>query len=351
MYTILIVEDSPFHIDLLVSALENDYNLLIAIDAEKALQILSTKRPDLIILDAILPGMNGYEFMETLSKDPSMEDLPVIFTTGMDQAEDQIRGFTLGAVDYITKPFNTELVKRRVKLHLELASHRKHLEALVDQRTKELVHTRDTVVQAVAYLAESRDQTTGAHIFKTQKYCSILANELTIRYPEDLTPAEAQLLSQASALHDIGKVAIPDKILQKPGPLTFEEMEIMKTHTLLGAQAIETTITMLGDNAFLQKAHEIALCHHEKYDGSGYPQKLVGEDIPVSGRIVALVDVYDALTSQRPYKKAFTHEKAMEIITQGDNRTLPEHFCPRVLQCFIDMQDQFKEVLLATYVK
>jgi putative two-component system response regulator len=345
MYTILIVEDSPFHIDLLVSALEEKYNLLIAIDAEKALQILTSEQPDLIILDAILPGMNGYQFMEILIKDPQLAEIPVIFTTGMDQAEDQIRGFALGAVDYITKPFNTELVKRRVILHLELATHRKDLESLVSQRTKELVHTRDTVVQAVAYLAESRDQTTGDHIFKTQRYCSLLANELTIRYPKDLTPEEAQLLSQASALHDIGKVAIPDSILQKPGPLTFDEMVIMKTHTTLGAEAIQKTITMLGQNQFLQKAYEIAMTHHEKFDGSGYPNHIVGDDIPVSGRIVALVDVYDALTSKRPYKKAFTHERAMEIITEGDNRTMPEHFCPRVLQCFVDLQDQFKRIL------
>ena len=348
-YTILIVEDSPFHIDLLVSALETDYDLLIAIDAEKALQILGKDKPDLIILDAILPGMNGYQFMEILSRDPKLDSIPVIFTTGMDQAEDQIRGFALGAVDYITKPFNTELVKRRVQLHLELDSHRKNLELLVTQRTKELVHTRDTVVQAVAYLAESRDETTGAHIFKTQNYCSILAEELSQRYPDELSLQEAQLLSQASALHDIGKVAIPDKILLKPGKLTDDEMKIMKTHTLLGANAIEKTMSMLGENAFLRKALEIALSHHEKFDGSGYPKALVGNQIPVSGRIVALVDVYDALTSERPYKKAFSHEKAFDIIVHGDGRTKPEHFCPKVLQCFIDLEHNFKEVLVSTY--
>ncbi len=344
MNTILIVEDSPFHIDLLVAALENDYQLLVAIDAEKALSILTHEIPDIIMLDAMLPGMNGFQFLETLQESPTLQDIPVIFTTGMDHVEDQIRGFNIGAVDYITKPFNTDLVKRRVALHIELNQHKKHLEALVEARTKEIEHTRDTVVQAVAYLAESRDKTTGVHIFNTQRYCHILAKEVAKRHPDLLDSSEVSLLAQASALHDIGKVAVADSILLKEGPLTREEMEEMKKHTIYGGQAITKTIEMMGTNTFLEKAYEIALTHHEKYDGTGYPHHLKGREIPISGAIVAIVDVYDALVSLRPYKKAFTHEKAIEIITQGDGRTSPNHFYPEVLECFLRVTSQFKKI-------
>ena len=349
MYTILIVEDSPFHIDLLVASLEQEYNLLIAIDAEKSLSILKNEIPDLIILDAILPGMSGFQFLEIIQDSNQLQNIPVIFTTGMDQVEDQLRGFGIGAVDYITKPFHTDLVKRRVALQLELDSHRKHLEALVEARTQEIEHTRDTAVQAVAYLAESRDKTTGVHIFNTQRYTKILASEVAFRYKQLLDKSEVALLAQASALHDIGKFAVSDAILLKEGPLTTEEMNEMKKHTIFGAQAISKTIEMMGSNTFLEKAHEIALSHHEKFDGSGYPHNLKGKAIPISAAIVSIVDIYDALVSLRPYKKAFTHEKAVEIISIGDGRTQPEHFYPELLECFLRVAPQFKEIS-QTYV-
>ena len=344
MYTILIVEDSPFHIDLLVASLEKEYNLIIAIDAEKALNLLQIEIPDVIILDCILPGMDGFQFLKILQADKNLKEIPVIFTTGLDQTDNQLKGFSLGAVDYITKPFNTDIVKKRVDIQLELANHRKHLESLVSARTKELEHTRDTVVQAVSYLAESRDNTTGIHIFNTQRYCHILASEVATTHPDLLDPCEVSLLAQASALHDIGKVAVPDSILLKNESLTAEEMAEMKEHTIQGAQAIQTTMEMMGKNTFLEKAYEIALSHHEKYDGSGYPSNLKGADIPISGAIVAIVDVYDALVSKRPYKEAYSHEEAVEIITHGDGRTRPSHFHPKVLECFLRVRPQFKEI-------
>lgn len=349
MNTILLVEDSPFHIDLLVAALEHDYSLLVAIDAEKALSILEREIPDLIMLDAILPGMNGFQFLEKLQRSHHLQNIPVIFTTGMDQVEDQLRGFSIGAVDYITKPFNTNLVRRRVALHIELDQHKKHLEALVEARTKEIEHTRDTAVQAVAYLAESRDKTTGVHIFNTQRYFHILAKEVATKHPSLLDSSDVALLAQASALHDIGKVAVTDSILLKEGPLTAQEMDEMKKHTIYGADAISKTIEMMGTNTFLEKAYEIALSHHEKYNGSGYPHKLKGREIPISAAIVAIVDVYDALVSLRPYKKAFTHEKAIEIISIGDGRTQPEHFYPEILECFLRVSPEFKKIS-ETYV-
>lgn len=349
MNTILLVEDSPFHIDLLVAALEHDYSLLVAIDAEKALSILEREIPDLIMLDAILPGMNGFQFLEKLQRSHHLQNIPVIFTTGMDQVEDQLRGFSIGAVDYITKPFNTNLVRRRVALQIELDQHKKHLEALVEARTKEIEHTRDTAVQAVAYLAESRDKTTGVHIFNTQRYFHILAKEVATKHPSLLDSSDVALLAQASALHDIGKVAVTDSILLKEGPLTAQEMDEMKKHTIYGADAISKTIEMMGTNTFLEKAYEIALSHHEKYNGSGYPHKLKGREIPISAAIVAIVDVYDALVSLRPYKKAFTHEKAIEIISIGDGRTQPEHFYPEILECFLRVSPEFKKIS-ETYV-
>ncbi len=344
MSTILIVEDSPFHIDLLVSALEDEHSLHVAIDTGKAFRILETVIPDLIILDAILPGMNGYEFLDIISSREEYRRIPVIFASGMDQAHDQIKGLNSGAVDYITKPFHTEIVKRRISLHLELSTHRKHLEKLVKERTEEIEHTRDSVIQAVAYLAESRDKTTGEHIFKTQRYIGTIADHIAASHPGFLPPEEVHLISQASALHDIGKMSIPDSILSKPGPLTQEEMEIMKRHTVSGATAIRTTMEMIGNNDLLEKAYEICLSHHEKHDGSGYPSGLRGDQIPPSAAVLAIVDVYDALVSERPYKKAYTHEQAVQIITAGDGRTMPHHFHPIVLEAFLEVKEEFRHI-------
>ncbi len=344
MSTILIVEDSPFHIDLLVSSLEDSHSLLVAIDAEKALHILETVIPDLIILDAMLPGMSGYEFLDTLISRDELKRIPVIFASGMDQTADQVRGLNSGAVDYITKPFHTEIVKKRVALHLELSTHRKNLERMVQERTEEITHTRDSVIQAVAYLAESRDRTTGEHIFKTQRYTAVLASHIAARHPKFLSEEEVSLLAQASALHDIGKVSVPDAILTKKGALSAEEWEIMKQHTLRGAEAIQTTIEMIGSNPLLEKAYEICLYHHEKYDGSGYPAGISGEHIPPSAAVVALVDVYDALVSERQYKKAFSHDKAVRIILEGDERTSPSHFNPLVLSAFREISEEFNTI-------
>lgn len=345
MNSVLIVEDSPYDIDLLVAALEDTYALHVAIDADKAFGVLESVFPDIILLDAMLPGMDGFEFLQILQANEETRHIPVIFTTGMDQVTDQIKGINAGAVDYITKPFHTDIVKRRVALHLELSTQQKHLESRIRQRTREIEHTRDSTVQAVAYLAESRDKTTGEHIFKTQQYTYILASYIAQHHPEILSVEEVPLLSQAAALHDIGKVSVPDAILTKPGPLTPEEWEIMKQHTVQGAEAIRNTIEMIGSNSLLEKAYEICLSHHEKYDGTGYPNGLKGNEIPMSGAIVALVDVYDALVSVRPYKRAFTHEEAVHIITNGDARTSPGQFHPLVVQSFIESEQEFSSIL------
>jgi len=347
MNSVLIIEDSPFDIDLLVAALEDTYTLHVAIDADKAFEVLESVLPDIILLDAMLPGMDGFEFLQILQSSEKTRHIPVIFTSGMDQVADQIRGLNSGAVDYITKPFHTDIVKRRVALHLDLSTHKKHLESRIHQRTREIEHTRDSTVQAVAYLAESRDKTTGEHIFKTQQYTHVLASYIARHHPHILSSEEVPLLAQAAALHDIGKVSVPDAILTKPGPLTPEEWEIMKQHTVQGAEAIRTTIQMIGSNLLLEKAYEICLSHHEKYDGSGYPNGLKGSEIPMSGAIVALVDVYDALVSVRPYKGAFSHEEAVRIITQGDARTFPGQFHPLVLQSFIHSEHEFESILKA----
>ncbi|MBN2858921.1 MAG: response regulator [Sphaerochaetaceae bacterium] len=345
MNSVLIIEDSPFDIDLLVAALEGTYNLHVAIDADKAFGVLESMIPDIILLDAMLPGMDGFEFLQILQSSEQTRHIPVIFTSGMDQVSDQIKGLNSGAVDYITKPFHTDIVKKRVSLHLELSTHKKHLEERIHQRTREIEHTRDSTVQAVAYLAESRDKTTGEHIFKTQQYTYVLASHIAQHHPHLLSSDEVPLLAQAAALHDIGKVSVPDAILTKNGPLTPEEWEIMKQHTVQGAEAISTTMMMIGSNALLEKAYEICLSHHEKYDGTGYPNGLRGSEIPMSGAIVALVDVYDALVSVRPYKGAFSHEEAVRIITQGDGRTSPGQFHPLVLQSFIDSEQEFASIL------
>lgn len=343
--TILIVDDTPANIDVLAATLQNDYRIIVATRGKKALQLAaSTDPPDLILLDIMMPEMDGYETCQRLKANAQTRRIPVIFVTALSDEDDEARGLALGGVDYITKPFSPSLVQARVKNHIALKRHRDQLEELVQERTRELMLTRDVTIEAMGTLAEYRDPETGGHIKRTQGYVRLLAEHLRDhpRFADYLDDDTIDLLHKSAPLHDIGKVAIADQILLKPGALTAEEFEDMKQHTILGRDAIIAAESRLGENSFLSIAREIAEFHQEKWDGSGYPHGLAGDDIPIAGRLMALADVYDALISKRVYKPPFPHSKAVELILEGRGT----HFDPDVADAFEKLQAKFREIAL-----
>ena len=350
--TILVVDDTPENLELMTALLSQEgFRVRLAHNGERALQLArSTNKPDLILLDVMMPGVDGYEVCRLLKADPETAQVPVIFLTARVEIEDEALGLSLGAVDYITKPISPPIVLARIRTHLALAAavhalrdQNAHLEAQVARRTLQIQATQDVTVMAMASLAETRDNETGNHIRRTQHYVKCLAEQLRSnpRFSEFLTERNIELLFKSAPLHDIGKVGIPDSILLKPGKLTFEEFEIMKTHTTLGHDAlVAAEHGLVAGVEFLRFAKEIALSHQEKWDGSGYPQALRGEAIPVSARLMALADVYDALISRRVYKPAFPHDKSAAIIVEGRG----QHFDPDVVDAFLAVQQQFQDI-------
>jgi len=340
----MIVDDTETNIDILIDTLGNDYHIGVAMDGESALLDIKKNPPDLILLDIMMPGLDGYEVCKRLKAHKAVSGIPVIFLTAMAQERDEARGLALGAVDYITKPFSRELVKSRVHNQLELKLHRDSLEELVKARTKELDLTQEVTILALANLAEHRDPETGGHIRRTQLYVKLLAEQLKnhTQFKDFLDETAIELLYKSAPLHDIGKVGIRDDILLKPGNLTTAEFEEMKRHTLIGRDAIATAAEKLGENSFLHFAREISESHHEKWDGSGYPYGLAGEQIPLCGRIMALADVYDALISKRVYKPPFSHEKAIAIIRDGKG----SHFDPLMVDTFLELEEEFRVIAL-----
>ena len=341
----LIVDDVSENLKILMDMLQDNYHIKAAKNGEKALQhALSDPIPDVILLDIMMPGMDGFEVCLKLKSNPRTWSIPVLFITAMDQQADEERGLTVGAVDYITKPFQPPLVKARVRSQIELKQHKDRLEELVQERTRQLMETQDVTIMTLASLAEARDPETGGHIKRTQNYVSLLAEALTNKpeFRDSLTPESKDLLRKSAPLHDVGKVGVPDHILLKPGKLTDEEFKEMKKHSVYGYNALRVAQKRLGQDSFLRYAAEIAFSHHEKWDGTGYPQGLSGDDIPLSGRIMAVADVYDALISKRVYKPPFAHSKAVVIIKSGAGT----HFDPRVVDAFLLIQEQFRETAI-----
>ena len=342
---ILLVDDNTTNLQLLRDALDGyGYKLLAAKNGKTALAIAQKANPDLILLDIMMPEMDGYEVCKKLKADEATEHIPVIFVTALTDAEDEATGLSLGAVDYITKPFNPELVRARVRNHLELKRYQDHLESLVKERTKRLALTRAVTIESLATLAEYRDPETGGHIKRTQNYVKALAVHLKDhpRFRDELNAETIELLYLSAPLHDVGKVGVPDSVLLKPGQLTDEEFEEMKRHTQYGRDALRITERKLGKDTFLHYATEIAFTHQEKWDGSGYPRGLKGDEIPISGRLMALADVYDALISKRVYKPPFPHEKAVDIIQEGRDR----HFDPDIVDAFVELESTFRNIAL-----
>jgi len=349
--TILVVDDSPDEVWLMSELLKADYRVKVANSGEKGLKIaLGNERPDLILLDVMMPDIDGYEVCRQLKTDPRTNEIPVIFLTSKTRMAEEKRGLDMGAVDYITKPFSPSIVLARVQAHLRLKAsadllrdHNSFLEREVAKRTKEVTAVKDVTILAMASLAETRDLMTGNHIRRTQFYMSALASSLQShpRFARFLDESSITMLFKSAPLHDIGKIGIPDCILLKPGRLTPEEFEVMKTHAALGRNAIEAAERWLGTSLdFLTMAKEIANFHHERWDGDGYPLGLSGDDIPVSARLMAVADVYDALISRRVYKDPIPHFVAVEAIIQEKGT----RFDPDVVDAFVGIQNEFHAI-------
>ena len=348
---ILVVDDNPDNMTVVSDLLAPNYLVLVANSGPRALQIVAQEpKPDLILLDIMMPEMDGYAVMGLLKANPKTRDIPVIFLTAMDSTHDEEKGLEMGAVDYITKPIRPLILLARVRAQIELkhsrdllANQNCYLEAEVARRMKENELIQDVSIRALARLAEIRDQETGFHILRTSLYVKALAQLLqkTPKYAHFLSDKTINLLAKSAPLHDIGKVGIPDQILRKPGKLTPDEWVIMKTHAQLGAQAIELAEKDAETSLdFLALAKEIAHWHHEKWDGSGYPDGLRGDEIPLSAKLMALADVFDALVSKRVYKEAFSYEDAKKIIQDGSGN----HFDPLLVEAFMANYDQFVEI-------
>ncbi len=349
---LLIVDDSPDNLTLMSEVLKEYYRVKVANNGGRALKIaLSRPAPDLILLDVVMPDIDGYEVCRQLKADPRSREIPVLFLTGRGSADDEALGLSLGAVDYISKPANPAIVLARVKTHLELKMARdflqdqnSFLEAEVRRRTQEVNTVQEVTIQALASLAETRDLDTGNHIRRTKHYVRALANKLRKhpRFAHFLDNDETiDILYKSAPLHDIGKVGIPDRILLKPGRYEPEEFEIMKGHSNLGYQALRQAERELGQELpFLRHAKDIVLYHHEKWDGGGYPKGLAGDDIPISARLMAVADVYDALISRRVYKEGMPHQRAVKILLEGRG----QHFDSDILDAFLDIQGEFQEI-------
>jgi putative two-component system response regulator len=345
---ILVVDDSPENLHVLVRILTaQGYGARAARSGKLALQAAENDPPDLILLDVMMPEMNGFEVCERLKANEKLKDIPVIFLSALDETEDKVRAFAAGCADYVTKPFHFEEVKARVdvqmkvrQLQAQLEKQNRHLEGLVRDQVRQISMSQMATIFALAKLAEARDNDTGQHLERVQTWCKLLATrcgEQTSRRA-DANAAFAENIVHASPLHDIGMVGIRDGVLLKPGKLTREEFEEMKTHTIVGARTLEAVKGQYPDNAFVRMGIEIARSHHERWDGSGYPDGLSGTDIPLSARIVAVVDVYDAMRSDRCYRPAMSHEKSCEVILDGSGT----HFDPAVVEAFRALETTFK---------
>ncbi len=342
---VLVVDDDPTNLRFLNEILKESYRPYLAPSGERALLFLATRIPDLILLDVEMPQMNGYDVIRTLKRNPAWADIPIIFLTAQEGRDKEQMALDLGAVDYILKPISAGIVRSRVGLHIELQTYRKSLEKLVDVRTSQLRRTQDAILDILANMTSFRDNETGAHIRRTTVYTELLVANLRKknhpRYQVDARYAES--IAKAAKLHDIGKVAVPDNILLKPARLSSLEYELIKQHTVYGAQILDAAIDGLGPgdaSYFLTVAREIIATHHEHWDGTGYPRGLSGENIPLSGRILAIVDVYDALISHRPYKPSFRHEAAIKTILEDAG----SHFDPTLVDLSLSVFDQFREI-------
>jgi len=328
---ILVVDDVPDNIEILRGVLHDDYLILAAKSGAKALEISrSNQKPDMILLDVMMPGMDGYEVCRRLKSDPRTAHIPVMFVTGMGEVESETLALEIGAVDYITKPIAPTVVRARVKTHLALFDLNHELERQVQERTEKLRRTRLQIIQGLGRASEYKDNETGMHVMRMSNYARLLAKAAGMH------DQAVELVFHAAPMHDIGKIGIPDSILLKPSQLNEQEWKVMQTHPAIGVGIIGDT----HDSELLNLASVVAMTHHEKWNGKGYPKGLAGEDIPIEGRIVAVADVFDALTSERPYKKAWSVEDAMDLL----RRETGEHFDPQLIPLFEEILPEILKI-------
>ncbi len=353
LQTILIVDDNPENLTVLGELLHGRYLVLAANSGERALHLAALGPvPDLILLDIMMPGISGYEVLEALKRSPVTRDIPVIFTTALSATDDEQRGLAMGAVDYLAKPLCPAIVLARVHTHLELKRARDRLrsdnaflETEVGRRMRETLMIQEVTIRALARLAEMRDNETGNHLLRKQSYVQNLAERVSThpRFVAELDARTIQLMARSAPLHDIGKVGIPDSILLKPGRLDATEWAIMQTHAKLGADAIRAESDIREPVPFLVHAKEVAMHHHERWDGTGYPDRLAGDAIPLAARLMALADVFDALISRRVYKEPFSFEVARAMMAPQRGR----HFDPDLLDAFLAHYQDFCDIARA----
>jgi len=331
MKTIFIVDDNYTNLTAAKNALDGSYKSYAMSSAAKMFKLAEKITPDLILLDIDMPEVDGFEAMVALKADKNLKSVPVIFLTSVNDTETELKGFEMGALDFISKPFSPPVLIRRIRTHIET-------DTLIKEGQQALRNVHNATISVIANMVERRDQVTGEHVERTQAYITLIIKELinSGKYTDEISKWDLSLLIPSAQLHDVGKISISDAILNKPGKLTDEEFDLIKQHCTVGEEIIDHIINMTTNDDFLLYAKKFAGYHHEKWDGSGYPKKLAGENIPLEGRIMAIVDVYDALVSERPYKKPFSHEKAVEIIKSDSG----SHFDPTLVVAFISVSDK-----------
>ena len=339
--TVLVVDDVEMNIMILEEILKDSYDIITAGNGVQALNVLREAKvlPKIILLDVFMPEMNGYEMLEIMKTDNTLRRIPVIFITTSDS---ETEALSSGAVDFISKPFLPEIVKLRVKNQIELKNYSDSLEKMVEEKAAEITSTFNNTLQTMANIIEYRNLESGSHVKRTQLFSEAMIYHILdffLPYADELRSLEPDIIIKSVALHDVGKIGIPDKILLKPGKLDYEEFEIMKTHTVIGKDIIESILTNT-DTVYLQHCRDICYCHHERFDGKGYPRGLAGTDIPLSARIVSLVDVYDALVCARVYKAAIPYEEALQIIRQGRGT----QFDPLLTDALFTIADAFEKI-------
>ena len=333
MKTIFVVDDSDTNLSMAEAVLEEQYRVMTMPSASKMFALLEKITPDLILLDIEMPDIDGFETLTRLKAESTWQVIPVMFLTGRNDAEVEARGFEMGAVDFVTKPFSAPVLLNRIKTHLDI-------DEIIRERTAQLHRLQNSIISVLADMVENRDKGTGGHIERTSVYIKILIIEMKNRgvYAEEIQGWDVDKMISSARMHDLGKISITDIIVNKPGKLTDEEYEIMKSHSTEGERIIDEIIARTGEGEFLRNAKLFAGTHHERWDGKGYPRGLKGENIPLQGRIMAIVDVYDALVSDRPYKKAFTNDEAVDIIMQNSGT----HFDPKIAEIFYDVKEGIK---------
>ncbi len=346
---IAMVDDNVTTLNIARNILRKHYDVYALPSGIVLFNLLEKVTPDLILLDIEMPGISGYEAIKKLKADERLSEIPVIFVTSRYDEGSELEGLSLGAIDYITKPFSPALLLRRIKNHLLIATQEKELKSFnnnlmqkVDQKAQQIIQMQFAILNVVAELVEFRDRKTGGHIARTQQYLDLLVKRMLKDgvYLDEISSWDLTFLIPSAQLHDVGKIAISDTILNKPGKLTPEEFGIMKTHVVRGIDAIERIEHETHEDSFLYHAKRFAGYHHEKWDGTGYPHGLAGEDIPLQGRLMAIADVYDALISSRPYKEEMPLDMAKSIILDGEGK----HFDPAIIRVFRNVVDGFEEV-------